>query len=91
MNSARSVKDFVKLAWSILVPFKGFSLLSGSRSDEHYINYGVFYVISAVFIPALVFIASRLSIGVVCLRGAGLTIVGAAGKPTVLSRTKVGH
>ena len=67
MNLARSIQDLVKLARSILVPFKGLSFLSGSRSGEACIDCCVFYVTSAVSMPALIFVALRLAIGIVSL------------------------
>jgi hypothetical protein len=90
MNLAWSIQDFVELAWSILVPFEGLSFLSGSRSGEACIDCCVFCVASAVTMLALIFVVLRLVVGVVSLRGPRITIVGAAGQPTILSRAKAG-
>jgi hypothetical protein len=91
MNLARSIQDLVELARSILVPFKGLSFLSGSRSGEACIDCRIFCVASAVSMPALIFVVLRLAIGVASLRGPRLSIVSDAGQPTVLSRATVGH
>ena len=91
MDSTWAVQESIKLARSILVPFKGFSFLSGFRSIEPRVDRSVFRIASTIFIPALIFVALGFSIGVTCFRGACLAVVSTTGEPTVLSRTKVSH
>ena len=91
VDSTWAVQESIKLARSVLVPFKGLSFLSGLRSGEPRIDRSVFRIASTIFIPVLIFVALGFSIGVACFRGACLTIVSTASEPSVFSRPKASH
>jgi hypothetical protein len=91
VNPTWAVQESIKLARSVFIPFIGFSFLPGFRSGEPCVNRGVFSIASAIFIPALIFIALWLSIGVASFRGACIAGVSTLGEPAIFSRAKAGH